>query len=120
VAKKSDAAKAPVGNPAPPAADPQRPATEFRLGRMRMTVWANHHPERGVWYSVTATRLYKEGDAWKASTSYGRDDLHLIARLAEMVEVWIFRQQQGGVIQESPRANSDAQESAADSADIPF
>jgi hypothetical protein len=40
--------------------------------------------------------LYKDGDNWKRSESYGRDDLHLVARVAEMAELWIYQQSQEG------------------------
>jgi hypothetical protein len=42
---------------------------------------------------VTFTRLYKdESDQWKDSTSFGRDDLPLLAKLADQVHSWIFEQ----------------------------
>ncbi len=43
-------------------------------GQIRRVGWANQ-TERGVRHNVT--RIYKDGDDWKESTSFGRDDLPL-------------------------------------------
>jgi hypothetical protein len=42
------------------------PVHEVRAGRMRAAIWANPS-EKGVWHSVTLSRLYKDGDEWKDS-----------------------------------------------------
>jgi hypothetical protein len=68
-----------------------KPVHEDRLGRIKAAVWANPS-ESGVWYSVVFCRLYKEGDAWKRSDSFSRDDLPLVAKLADRVHTWIFEQ----------------------------
>ena len=79
---------------APPAADrpANKPAHEVRLGRVKAAVWANAG-ESGVWFSVVFSRLYKEGDAWKRSDSFSRDDLPLVMKLADRVHTWIYEQQ---------------------------
>ena len=79
---------------APPAADKgsSKPVHEARLGRIKAAVWANTG-ESGVWYSVVISRLYKEGDAWKRSESFGRDDLPLVMKVADQVHTWIYEQQ---------------------------
>ncbi|MBI3467468.1 MAG: hypothetical protein HY000_31045, partial [Planctomycetes bacterium] len=53
-----------------------RPVHEFRMGRIRAAVWANH-TENGVRHKVTFSRLYKDDQTnqWKDSQSFGRDDL---------------------------------------------
>jgi hypothetical protein len=68
-----------------------KPVYEARLGRVKAAVWANHG-ESGVWYSVVFSRIYKEGDAWKRSESFSRDDLPLVAKLADRVHTWIYEQ----------------------------
>jgi hypothetical protein len=40
---------------------------------------------------VTLSRLYKQGDNWQQSTSFGRDDLPLIAKVADLAHTWIFQ-----------------------------
>ena len=80
--------------PPPPTADKgsNKPVHEVRLGRIKAAVWANTG-ESGVWYSVVISRLYKEGDAWKRSESFSRDDLPLVMKVADQVHTWIYEQQ---------------------------
>ena len=50
-------------------------------------------------HNVTFSRLYKpEGEQWHNSTSFGRDDLLLLAKLADRVHSWIYEhtQEQNG------------------------
>jgi hypothetical protein len=69
----------------------QKPAHEIRLGRIRCTLWANFHDEKGTWYSMTFARSYKDGDEWRNATSFGRDDLLTVAEAARMAWHWIYR-----------------------------
>ena len=48
-----------------------RPTHELRLGSLKAAVWRND-TEAGVRYNVTFSRLYKEGDQWKSTESFGR------------------------------------------------
>ena len=43
-------------------------------------------------HNVTIERLYKDGDDWKSTTSFGRDDLPLVAKVADLAHSWIFAQ----------------------------
>jgi hypothetical protein len=70
-----------------------RPAFEARLGRIKAVAWRNLG-ESGPWFSVVFSRLYKDGDEWKQSESFGRDDLPLVMKLADMVHTWIYQQGQ--------------------------
>ena len=45
-----------------------RPVHELRLGRIRAAIWENETPN-GMLHNVTVSRLYKDGDEWKDSTS---------------------------------------------------
>ena len=63
-----------------------RPVHELRMGRIRAAIWANE-TQNGTRHNVTVSRIYKDGDVWKDSTSFGRDDLPLVAfRQRESVE----------------------------------
>ena len=68
---------------------PNRPVHEIRLGRVRAAIWENESPN-GTRHNVTLSRLYKDGDDWKDSTSFGRDDLPLVAKVADLAHSWIF------------------------------
>ncbi len=73
-----------------PKQERQRPAHEVRLGRIKGAIWANT-TDQGVRYGVTLTRLYKDAESgeWRTSTSFGRDDLLLVAKVCEMALLWI-------------------------------
>jgi len=66
-----------------------RPVHEFRLGRIKAAIWENE-TQSGPRHNVTITRLYKDGENWKDSSSFGRDDLPLVAKVADMAHTWIF------------------------------
>ena len=67
------------------------PVHEVRLGRIKAAVWENT-TENGVRHNVTICRLYKDGDQWKDSSSFGRDDLPLVIKVADKAHNWIFNQ----------------------------
>jgi hypothetical protein len=69
----------------------KKPVHEVRLGRIKAAIWEND-TENGTRHNVTFTRLYKDGDEWKDSASFGRDDLPLVAKVADQVHSWIFQQ----------------------------
>jgi hypothetical protein len=38
---------------------------------------------------VTFERLYREGEQWRSTTSFGRDDLLLLGKVADLAHTWI-------------------------------
>ena len=70
-----------------------RPVHEIRLGRIRAAIWENE-TQNGPRHNVTFTRLYKDGGQWTDSGSFGRDDLPLLAKVADQAHTWIFQQKQ--------------------------
>ena len=71
----------------------KKPVHELRIGRIRAAIWENE-TQNGTRHNVTFSRLYKDGDQWKDSQSYGRDDLPLLAKVADRAHSWIFDQNQ--------------------------
>jgi hypothetical protein len=69
----------------------QKPAHEIRMGRIKATIWENE-TENGTRHNVTISRLYKDGDQWKQTTSFGREDLPLVAKVADLAHTWIYEQ----------------------------
>jgi hypothetical protein len=65
-----------------------RPVKEFRLGRIKAAVWENA-TQNGPRHNVTVSRIYKNGDQWKDSGSFGRDDLPLVSKVADLAHTWI-------------------------------
>lgn len=43
-------------------------------------------------HNVTLTRRYKDGDEWKDSSNFGRDDLLLAAKALDQAHTWICQQ----------------------------
>ncbi|MGE3310701.1 MAG: hypothetical protein AB7O66_12085 [Limisphaerales bacterium] len=68
-----------------------RPAHEVRLGAIRAAIWANE-TENGTRYNVTFDRAYRDGDNWKTTQSFGRDDLLVLAKVADHAHTWIAGQ----------------------------
>jgi len=66
-----------------------RPAHEIRIGAVKAVIWANQ-TDSGVFYNVNLSRLYKDGDDWKSTDSFRRDDLPLVAKLADKAFDWIL------------------------------
>ncbi|MCA9078011.1 MAG: hypothetical protein R3C02_26345 [Planctomycetaceae bacterium] len=92
-----------------------KPVHEIRLGRIRAAIWANQ-TDNGLRHNVTVSRLYKDGDNWKDSHSFGRDDLPLVGKVLDRCHSWIFDQ--------SVRTNGDNSapnyEGPAPNEDVPF
>ena len=64
---------------------------------MKAAIWGND-TEHGVRYSVSVTRVYKDGQGrWQTSESFGRDDLLTLAKVLDRAHSWICDQAQGDV-----------------------
>jgi hypothetical protein len=65
------------------------PVKTFRLGRIKAAVWENQAEQK--FYSVTFARTYvDEANSYHDSDSFGRDDLPLVAKLADQAHTFIF------------------------------
>jgi len=71
----------------------QKPVHEVRLGAIKAAVWKND-TQNGVRYNTTFSRLYKDGEEWKTTDSFGRDDLLVLAKVADRAHSWIHEQSQ--------------------------
>jgi hypothetical protein len=72
-----------------------KPVHEVRLGRIRAAIWLNE-TESGPRYNVQISRLYKDkNDKWKDSSSFGREDLPLVGKVADLAMVWIYENPAG-------------------------
>ena len=68
----------------------QKPITEIRIGAIKATIWQNGTADQPR-YNVTFSRLYKDGDSWKSTPSFGRNDLLLLAKVADLAHSRIFQ-----------------------------
>jgi hypothetical protein len=73
----------------------QKPIREFRLGSVRAAIWQNELESGRTMYNVSFTRLYKEDGVWRDATSFGRHELPLVARVADLALDWIYAQPSG-------------------------
>ena len=71
-----------------------RPVHEVRLGRIKAAIWENE-TQNGTRHNVTISRLYRDNNDWKDSTSFGRDDLPLVAKVVDQAHDWIFANTNG-------------------------
>ena len=71
------------------AQDKARPVHEIRLGRVRAALWENATAS-GPRHNVTVSRLYKDGEQWKDSSSFGREDLPLVIKVLDLAHTWIY------------------------------
>ena len=67
-----------------------KPVTEVRIGRVKATVWKNGTEDQPR-YNVTFSRLYKEGDQWNSTQSFGRNDLLVLAKVADLAHTRLFQ-----------------------------
>ena len=71
-----------------------KPAHEIRLGRIRVTIWANSTDDSDIWFNATVSRLYRDENTWKDSTAFRRDDLPVLAKALDMAYAWIWSRHQ--------------------------
>ena len=55
-------------------ADSNKPVRVFRVRGVKLSVFENHAKD-AVFHKITLVKIYREGEAWKTSSSLGRDDL---------------------------------------------
>ena len=68
----------------------QKPVDEIRIGRVKATIWRNGADEQPR-HNVTFSRLYKDGDQWKSTQSFGRNDLLVLAKVADLAHTRLFQ-----------------------------
>ncbi len=75
------------------ATENRKPIHQIRMGRIKAAIWQNE-TDSGVRYNVTFARIYKDGTDWKQAESFGRDDLPVLAKVADQAHSFIFHKQQ--------------------------
>jgi hypothetical protein len=62
---------------------PNKPVEEVRIGSVKAAIWKNE-TESGPRFNVTFQRLYRDGEnGWRSTDSFGRDDLLVLAKVAD-------------------------------------
>ena len=70
-----------------------KPLQEIRIRAVKAAIWCND-TEDGPRYNATFSRLYKDGDEWKSTSSFGRDDLLVLAKVADHTHTRILELQE--------------------------
>ena len=61
----------------------QKPTANVRIGTVKAAIWENQAKDRTL-YKVTFSKRYRDGEGqWKTTHSFGRNDLLLIAKVAD-------------------------------------
>ena len=74
------------------AQEKKKPFHKIRLGNIVAAIWENTTKDGRVWFNVTVTRSYMDGDDWKDTSTYRRDDLPIVAKVVDMAYAWIWGQ----------------------------
>lgn len=69
-----------------------QPVHQIRHGAVSASIW-QQDTEKGPMFNVTFQRAYKDGEAWKNSTSFGRQNLLVVSLIAARAFEWIGAQQ---------------------------
>ncbi len=70
-----------------------KPVHSIRLRGISASIFENKTKveERDVsFHKVSITRSYKDGDDWKSTTSFGRDDLPVVLLVLQRAYEWIL------------------------------
>ena len=60
-----------------------KPVSKIAIYPVTAALWKNDG-KNGPWYSVTLEKTYKEGDSYKSSSNFGRDDLLTLAKVVDL------------------------------------
>ena len=93
MANNTKTATSKTQEPKAEAAANRKPIHEIRMGRIKAAIWQNE-TDNIIRYNVTFGRLYKDGTDWKQTESFGRDDLPVLAKVADQAHTFIFQKQQ--------------------------
>ncbi len=70
----------------------KRPIHEIRIGSIKAAIWRHANPEGRERYSIRIARFYREGNqqagTWKSTDCFGRDDLLVVAKVADVAHSW--------------------------------
>ncbi|MEZ6061097.1 MAG: hypothetical protein R3C19_12095 [Planctomycetaceae bacterium] len=69
-----------------------KPVHRIRIGRISAAVFENATRDGQTFFNVQFDRAYREGDDWKHTKSFGRDDLLVLAKVCDQTHSWIVDQ----------------------------
>ena len=76
------------------ATNTNKPVHQINIGTVKAAIWKNT-TAAGDRHNVTFERIYKEdGGEWKSTQTFGRDDLLVLAKVADKAHDWIVAQRE--------------------------
>ena len=69
-----------------------QPAHQLRSRSVKAALWRNE-TDNGTFYNITLERLYKDGEVWKSSSSFGIGDTSDIEAVLKQAREWVQAQQ---------------------------
>ena len=70
------------------------PVHRIRHGAISASIW-RQETDKGPMFNVTFQRSYKDGEAWKTSSSFGRQNLLVLSFIAARAFEWISNHPEG-------------------------
>ncbi len=71
------------------------PSKRINVGNgIHVAIWKNESDKGEAWYTIKLTRKYKDGEGFKDTTTFRRDDLLFVAKGAEMAFSWCFNHEE--------------------------
>ena len=73
----------------------QKPHAKVRIGAVKAAIWQNQAVDR-THYNVTFSKSYRDAEGqWKTTHSFGRNDLLVLAKVADQAHSRIVDLEQG-------------------------
>ena len=69
----------------------RQPVHEVRRGLIKVRIWRKR-TRSGLRHTVAVSRLFRNGDVWKESSRFGRDDIPLLRLALDEAYTWIYQQ----------------------------
>ena len=66
-----------------------QPHHEIRRGLIKARIWRRQSRSKSR-YSLQVVRIFRNGDQWKESTRFGRDDIPLARLVLDEAYTWIL------------------------------
>lgn len=66
-----------------------QPHHEIRRGLIKVRIWRRQSRSKSR-YSLQVVRIFRNGDQWKESTRFGRDDIPLARLVLDEAYTWIL------------------------------
>jgi len=83
--------KTPNGTSTPGNSSNSQPVHKIRHGAISASIW-RQETAKGDIFNVTFQRAYMDGDTWKNSASFGRNNLLVVSLIAARAFEWIGNQ----------------------------